>query len=198
MIQRESVLRALDRSQRRDGPQGRRAGCPGVELSGTRHSERDRASLHVSFVSFAKEVRLKRRPKRASCTHSELAAHAPLGGRTLALALVRARDGPIRGRAAGRQGSRPLGDMQVGPLHSACLGGGGTVHGPYLHVAKRATALPTCSTSPDRSIPGPHKRERERATAERRMRCKLGVRAGRPFGASFQPHFLRERDERDV
>ncbi|KAJ1630858.1 hypothetical protein T492DRAFT_1116165 [Pavlovales sp. CCMP2436] len=158
MIKRESALRALDRSQRREGPHGRRAGCPGVELSGTRRSERACDSLHVSFV---KEARLNSRPKRASCTHSTLAAHAPLGGRTLALALARARDGTIRGRAAGL-------------LLACCQEGDGT--------------------SPDSSIPGPRKRERERATAERRMRCKRGVRAGRPFGASVQPRFLRERD----
>jgi len=60
-----------------------------------------------------------------------------------------------------------------------------TVQGHYLNVAKGAPAVPACDTSPDRSIPGPRKRERERATAERRMRCKHGVRAGRPFEASF-------------
>ncbi|KAJ1622772.1 hypothetical protein T492DRAFT_314482 [Pavlovales sp. CCMP2436] len=43
----------------------------------------------------------------------------------------------------------------------------------------RATALSARDMSPDRSIPGPRKRECERATAERRMRCKHGVRVNR-------------------
>ncbi|KAJ1622779.1 hypothetical protein T492DRAFT_913125 [Pavlovales sp. CCMP2436] len=49
-------------------------------------------------------------------------------------------------------------------------GGTALLDGHYLNVAKGAPAVPACDTSPDRSIPGPRKRERERATAERRMR----------------------------